>query len=281
MKILEGLHRLKIIFNVTEDIERFVYVYILTGKKAHLVDTGVSGAEAQIAGYLSTLGRSSKEIGSIFITHAHPDHIGSLHALKREADCIIYASKKEKNWIENIDAQYDERPVPNFYTLVNSSAQVDVTVADGDIFSPERGISIKVIETSGHSPGSLSFYWLEKQVLFTGDAVPVAGEVPIFVNINDSIASLKKIRALPDVAFYLPAWDNLLDSVAGKKNIDSGIASLQRIGSLVKDIASENAGLGKEEIFIATAQRLDLGEFVNNPLFRKSIYFTIDQNGRG
>lgn len=281
MRILDGLHRLKIVFNVTEDIERSVYLYLLLGEKVHLIDTGVAGSEVRIAEYLAALGRNSKEIDSIFITHAHPDHIGSLYALRKESDCTIYAHDSEKSWIEDIDVQYKERPIPNFYGLVAASAPVDVTVSDGDILSPEPGISIRVIETSGHSQGSLSFHWLEKQILFTGDAVPVAGDVPIFSNLRDSIESLKKIRSLPAVKYYAPAWDEVCDSGDGKRNLDAALACLQGIAATVKDVLSRNTDASREEILTATALALNLRHLSKHPLFRKSIGGVIDQALQG
>ena len=277
MRIPDGLHRLKIVFNVTGDIERAVYLYLLLGEKVHLIDTGVAGSEMRIAEYLAALGRNSKEIDSIFITHAHPDHIGSLHALKKASNCTVYAHGSEKSWIEDIDLQYKERPIPNFYGLVAASSQVDVTVSDGDVLSPEPGISLRVIETSGHSQGSLSFHWLEKQVLFTGDAVPVAGDIPIFINLRDSIESLKKIRSLPAVEYYVSAWDEVCDSSEGKRNLDAALACLQGNAATVKDVLSGNADASREEILTAAARALNLRHLMDNPLFRISINSAIDQ----
>ena len=57
----------------------------------------------------------------------------------------------EKAWIENIDIQFKERPIPNFYTLVKESVQVEQTVKENDRFMLEDGITIKVVETPGPS----------------------------------------------------------------------------------------------------------------------------------
>ena len=41
------VHQIKIDFHVTEQICRFVYVYIIEGKSLYLIDSGVSGCEKQ------------------------------------------------------------------------------------------------------------------------------------------------------------------------------------------------------------------------------------------
>ena len=48
MEICKGVHQLKINFHVTPDIERYVYVYILTGQFCYLIDTGVHDSEKMI-----------------------------------------------------------------------------------------------------------------------------------------------------------------------------------------------------------------------------------------
>ena len=71
------VHQLKIDFNVTENIKRFVFVYIIEAEHCYLIDSGVFGCEKQIVGYLDSIGRKPSEVKGVFLTHAHPDHIGS------------------------------------------------------------------------------------------------------------------------------------------------------------------------------------------------------------
>ena len=58
MEIEDRLHRLKISFNVTENIERFIYLYLILGEKVHIIDAGVAGSETHISGYLTEIGIS-------------------------------------------------------------------------------------------------------------------------------------------------------------------------------------------------------------------------------
>ena len=51
------VHQIKIDFNVTEQIKRFVYVYILEAESLYLIDSGVYGSETKIMDYLDSIGR--------------------------------------------------------------------------------------------------------------------------------------------------------------------------------------------------------------------------------
>ena len=100
------IHQLKIDFNVTEQISRFVYIYILEADSLYLIDSGVSGCEKDITGYLAGIQRDPSEIRGIFLTHAHPDHIGSAAWFQEKTGCVVYASEGERRWIEDIDLQF-------------------------------------------------------------------------------------------------------------------------------------------------------------------------------
>ena len=274
MKITEKIHRIRVDFKVTDAIERFVYLYILIGKKIHLIDTGVAGTEALIHNYLTNLGRDISETSHILLTHSHPDHIGSACAIKEQSDCHVFASAAEKDWIEQIDAQFSERPIPNFYTLVNLSTQLTQTIAEVDILALEDGITLRVIDTKGHSHGSLSFHWLEENALFTGDAIPVMGQIPIYTNAKDSLHSLEKILALKKIQLYLSAWDKVQNHQEATKNIENVIQYLKKIDQAVREALSKNDSLDKEKICQDTCLSLGMAYSPDNPvlmLFKKSI----------
>ena len=125
MRISDYVHQIRIDFQVTPEVQRYVFVYLLVGEKCCLIDAGVAGSEAVISAYMKKLGRDISEIKALFLTHAHPDHIGAAAAIKEISGCEVYASEREIRWIEDIDSQYKERPIPNFYSLVENSVNVD------------------------------------------------------------------------------------------------------------------------------------------------------------
>jgi len=279
MQIDTKLHRIRVNFIVTQEIERFVYLYLIVSNDIHVIDTGVAGAEKIIQEYLKSIGRNIDEVKSVLLTHSHPDHIGSAYAIKELSNCDVYACEAEKDWIENIDKQFAERPIPNFYTLLNKSVVVDKVVKDNDVLMLENGITIKIIDTKGHSSGSLSFLWIEQGELFTGDAIPVIGDIPIYVSAYDSIDTLKRLLFVDGVKRYLSSWDDIYNEEIGIEAIKKSLDYLSQINDTVKNIVA-NSEKNMDEIYIRVCHALSLNHLIQNPLFRKSIYANINEMGK-
>lgn len=275
MRVKSGVHQIKVTFHVTPQIERFVYIYLITGKNCYLIDAGVDGAENVIADYMGKIGRDIREIKSILLTHSHPDHIGSAAKLKSMTGCMIYASQEERDWIEDIDKQYRERPIPNFKELLKESVRVDEVVGEGSVLELEEGITIKVTRTAGHSAESLSYYLLKEHILFTGDAIPVAGDIPIYISAKQSMDTLHKIRQLADIDYYCPAWDSVYMGREGIVVIDRAIRYLGMIDDTVRELAEKYPENSEDELFGLVCERRNMVNFTQNPLFRTSIVSNI------
>jgi glyoxylase-like metal-dependent hydrolase (beta-lactamase superfamily II) len=242
----------------------------------HLIDTGVRGAEKSLANYLTSIGRSIYEVKSILLTHSHPDHIGGANSIKELSHGRVYACQQEKVWIEDIDVQFRERPIPNFYNLVNKSVDVDRVIGDGGILSLEAGITIKTIDTRGHSQESLSFLWVEENIVFTGDAIPAVGDIPIYVSAEDSLKSLAKLLNI-GANQYLSSWDEVFNEQEGKNAINKAFVLLDKIKTTVTNEWEQFPNSSKEEIYTSVCTALNLQHLIENPLFRKSIFSTIDE----
>lgn len=260
------VHQLKINFQVTEQIKRYVYVYIIEAEQLYMIDSGVYGCEKQIEEYLQKISREIAEIKYIFLTHAHPDHIGSAAWFQENTGCKIVASEGERRWIEDIDCQYRERPIPNFYKLAGKSSHVDIVVQDGDKLELEEGLSIRVLGTPGHSADEMSY--LVGRSLFIGDAVPVQGDIPIFIDEQATRQSLAAIAEVPGVVFYYPAWD----STYTKAVMQEKIAAARRLIDVLKHAVGElddNSDLS--DLVDRVCSRLQLPMLKANPLFARTI----------
>lgn len=263
------VHQIRIDFAVTEQVKRYVFVYLIEAKSCYLIDSGVYGSEEQVARYMKTIGRDISEVKAIFLTHAHPDHIGTAAWFREHTGCKIYASQGERAWIENVDLQYQERPIPNFYKLAGKSIKVDVTVRDGDLIPLEDNLNIQVISTPGHSVDEVSYRL--KNSLFLGDAIPVKGDIPIYINMHDAFRSLQTIRNLNGICNYYPAWDHTY-SVS---NIDKKINDAEHIISMLDEQVQTILEIDRAtDITIITnlvCERLKMPYLKENPLFRKTV----------
>lgn len=267
---MSKIHQIKIDFNVTSEIKRYVYVYLIEGKYCYLIDSGVDGSEEKIKEYLKSLGRDIKEIKGIFLTHSHPDHIGSAGKIKEMTSCDIYASYGEKEWIENIDLQYKNRPIPNFYKLVNKSVDIDIILKDNDKIELESGLTLKAISTKGHSADGLAYILEEEKCIFTGDAIPIRGDIPIWINKEENKKTLEKLEKLQDINIYYPAWDIAYDKETAHKKIQDGILLMSEMEKCVNKCKKSDKDL--ESIAKEVCNEMNTPWFLNNPLFKKTVY---------
>lgn len=266
MVIKMKVHQLKIDFNVTESVKRFVYVYIIEAKYCYLIDSGVYGCEKRITNYLESKGLKPNDVKGIFLTHAHPDNIGSAAWWKDNTNCKIYASEGEKRWIEDIDLQFRERPIPNFYKLAGKSSRVDVILRDGDIIEPESDLRIKAIRTAGHSTDCFSY--LTENALFIGDAVPVKGDIPIFINEAETRKTLSIISQIPNVDIYYPAWDTAYDHGTMHSKL---IEATDFVNTLKAAVTSCDNGCEITELAEQVCDYLKMPMLKANPLFTRTV----------
>lgn len=240
MRITKTIHAFKHPFRLAlgegQYADRSVYSYLLIGDRICLIDTGVSSTSLLLQGYLKEIGRSPDEISLVLLTHAHPDHIGGCLAIKEVSSALVYAHSADKPWIENVERQYQERPIPNFFELVGGSVVVNRELKEGDIVSWDKGKTIRVLETPGHSPGSISFFYEKEEALFTGDAVPAVGTLPIYVNPQTSIESIRKLQKLSLTKHLLSSWHEPMSGDQVHATMEEGIHYIQKIDEIVTDL---------------------------------------------
>jgi glyoxylase-like metal-dependent hydrolase (beta-lactamase superfamily II) len=263
MKITQTVHAFEHHFRLAlgegHYADRHVYSYILLGEKVCLIDTGVWKTAPQLQGYLNQMGRSPEEISLVFLTHAHPDHIGGCLAINKVSSALFYAHPADKGWIEDVGRQYRERPILNFFELVEGSVVVNRELRDGDTISWDKGKTIRVLETPGHSPGSISFYDEEEGALFTGDAIPVAGTLPIYVDPQASIESIRRLQKISPVKYLLSSWHEPVPENQIQPIMEAGIRYIQKIDQIVVDLSktmpAETSG---EELSLRALERLGI-----------------------
>lgn len=259
--------QIKIDFHVTEDIKRFVYVYLIeTEEVCVLVDSGVAGNELMIEEAVLAYGHQPSEIKAIFLTHAHPDHIGTANYFRAKYGAKIYASEGERPWIENIDLQFKERPIPNFYNIAGQSTKVDQVVKDGDRIHLSDNTYIEVIGTPGHSDDEVSYRI--GNMVFIGDSVPVRGDIPIFINTDAAKSSLAVLEKLSGIETFYPAWDQTYSMKIMKEKLAD---AKELVNELEKTVCDTDHGQELSALADQVCEKLHMHVWKSNPLIVKTI----------
>jgi glyoxylase-like metal-dependent hydrolase (beta-lactamase superfamily II) len=125
--------------------------YVLVrGGEAAIVDTGHWCVSDVIESGLTAVGLDWSAVGSVIVTHKHPDHwVGLTTALERAADADVFAGAAD---------------IPH----IASPRQI-TAVGDGD-----RVMDLAIIPTPGHTPGHIAVHDEAGGVLVVGDAVAYA-----------------------------------------------------------------------------------------------------------
>jgi glyoxylase-like metal-dependent hydrolase (beta-lactamase superfamily II) len=278
MQITKQVHAIKIPFKVPispdRSIDRYAFAYLFFGQNIHLIDSGVAGSEDIIFEYLKAQGREPREISSLILTHSHPDHIGAARTIKSATNCRVYAHKLERNWIEDTEQQFRDRPVPGFHNLVDGSIEIDILLDGGEIIELEKGTLCKTIHTPGHSKGSISLLLEEDTSLFTADALIYPGDLPIYEDISGCIRSINVLREISTVENLFSSWEH---PIQGRHNIikrmDESIAYLQRIHTAVNNNIVDRKDM--MALCQKVVQELGLPPFAAMPLVAKAFASSI------
>ena len=263
MQITENVHAIKIPFPAST---RFVYAYLIYGKQVCMVDSGIAPAKEMVFDYLRKTGHDPKEVRWLLQTHSHGDHIGLSAEIKRISGCHLVAHGAEKDWIEDIDTQYRERPTPTFRSYVQESAKVDRVVKDGDGLDLGGGENLKVIHTPGHSAGSISFVYSTDGALFSGDAIPVAEGLPIYSDVFVTIQSVRKLKAIKGLKALFSSWHDPIQEEKVYQTMDKALAYMQRVHEVVRQKNADEPSLEPQELTIQVLKGLGIPENLMNPI---------------
>lgn len=143
-------------------------VYLVLDEKPILVDAGMMAGPTlkNIKKFIDPA-----KIELIVLTHCHHDHSGAAPALKEVTGARLMLSEKEVGCIGDELAS-----VAYLFGQQAPEYKVDETLKEGMVLDTGEW-KLEVMETPGHSTGSLCLYERTEKVLFSGDTVFPDGNI--------------------------------------------------------------------------------------------------------
>lgn len=131
---------------------------VYSGKMAVVIDPGGQADEL-----LDLANHEGLQITHILLTHLHFDHTYGVRALAEGTGAKTLASEKDRFMLQS------EMGLGGMWGMPSVPKYDFAGIEPGDL-KLECGMC-KVLETPGHSPGGLSFYFDEIQAVFSGDSL--------------------------------------------------------------------------------------------------------------
>ncbi len=186
--------------------------YLLEARETlSLVDAGVKGSDKSVAKHLREAGFALADIAVILITHAHPDHVGSLPELLGASDAEVWVHALDAPVLRGDAPLASTRPAPaslppfdRFLARMGGgqpSAPVARELAEGERLD-ELYPGLSVVHLPGHSPGQIGFWSENERLLIGGDVMmhlPWGLTMPIRAFTHDwdeAKRSLRKVAGL-------------------------------------------------------------------------------------
>ena len=169
-------------------------------------------------------------VDQVWLSHWHEDHIGFLNLFE---NCILRISEKDFPPLTNIEIFLD------WYGIKEDNLREiwKNVLLDNFNYRPKQNarfiqdeemidlctLSVQVIPTPGHTPGHLSFFFPEEEILFLGDYDltsfgPWYGDV--YSSIEQTIQSIHKLKSIPARTWIVSHNSGLFEENPGKLRDD-------------------------------------------------------------
>jgi hydroxyacylglutathione hydrolase len=188
----------------------------IDGDVPTLIDPGHSHLFRHVAEAMERDGVNIDKVKLIICTHGHPDH---LEAADQFDSSVLKAIGKN-------EYKYLEKEGKELFLMTGSQPPrktFGLFLKEGSLNLGDKQFSI--IETPGHSPGSLCLYWPEKALLISGDTVFYmgVGRTDLPGGDMDMLGqSLRRLSSL-DVEYLVPGHG---DMIRGRESISKNVEML-------------------------------------------------------
>ncbi|MDO8537845.1 MAG: MBL fold metallo-hydrolase [archaeon] len=190
--------------------------YLLMGKKIALIDSGLGKNPADWRDFLRLSGLTLESIDFVIHSHAHADHfIGDKLFLKAK----IFWPEIDSKPIEFHDEEFTYSHFFNnsFFPKIDKKLKENETIE----FAPFK---LQVINSPGHTVGSVCFFDEKLKLLFSGDTLfngAIGRTDLISGNKIQMLESIQKLKEL-DFNLLLPGHGELLKGNQ-KDNLDKAV----------------------------------------------------------
>jgi hydroxyacylglutathione hydrolase len=178
-------------------------IYLIrSGQEAMLVDTSTRHSRRRI------LRQVPEKLDAIFITHAHRDHAGSMHAVAEAKNAPVLASELDADPLEGkapepIPAHHKNHPVNRMF----AGWWRDRHPVSRRLIEGEELAGFQVVAFPGHTPGQVGLWRESDRTAICADTMrsmnlatglPQLGEMPkLFTcDVNEARRSIWKLVAL-------------------------------------------------------------------------------------
>jgi 2-aminobenzoylacetyl-CoA thioesterase len=164
-------------------------VYLFRGSQYDtLFEGGIGPLGVVLQQQLDDLQIDGGRIRQLIVTHAHPDHVMAVPAMRQrypgiqviasETAAQTLAVDKVVSFFAKMDDALTDSLIEHQLfaetqrraPLADHCIAVDRTVREGDTIEVDEGVAFQVLQTPGHSDCSLSFYQPETKILVISDA---------------------------------------------------------------------------------------------------------------
>jgi len=174
-------------------------IYLISGDRTILIDTGTGFQSDEIISSLKKM-LNGRSLDILILTHRHYDHVGGAGNIIKEFRPKVYAGRMDAQPLR--DGDVSSTLGDKFGGNLDNMDVTDLN--DGDVIDI-GGHRLRVIDTPGHTIGSISLYDEATGSMFTGDTVFVGGigryDLPT-ASVDELIRSLRKLSTMDINGFY-------------------------------------------------------------------------------
>ena len=136
--------------------------YIIETRADRCVAVDIGGDADEFLNFIKS---KNLELSKILLTHGHFDHMEGVDEVQKKTGAEVYIHSEDAEFLENPELSLSglfRRPLQKIenYNIIN----------DGDIIK-DSDIEFKVMQTSGHTNGSVCYIVESEKIIFSGDTI--------------------------------------------------------------------------------------------------------------